>query len=540
MFSKETQDEDRALVEKWQKQRSELYKGLEPKAATLSGIPVKPLYTAGDIEPIDYTFINFNLHGFGLPEDTRQRMDLLAKEGMTGHVGEAVYDLVYDRAVQGSLDPDAPGMRGSIGYCGVSAFRLKDFETLFQGIDLSRTHVNHIASFSDLPVLAMYIVNAERQGFSPQQLRGSSPNVQYKQWHCDSASFPPKSAFKVMIELIKYCTWNMPRWNTVDLSGYNPAEAGANALQELAFALALDIALGEECVKVGLKPDDFLSHFAFHIRVGNDFFEDIAKLRALRRLFARINKERFGCQNPKALRARIFTQTAGSHLTAQQPRNNIVRAALHTLEAILGGAEAIATDSYDEALALPTEEAATLALRTQQIILHETRIPNVCDPLGGSYYVEWLTSKIEEEVYKLIQEIERLGGYIKCWETGWFKQEIMRSASKWRDDVDSGQEVVVGVNKFVTEERWEEEGTPIFSLDPDTERIAIQRVREHKEKRDNSKTRAALDNLKDEAKKVADGDGYLMPAMIEAVRADATLGETMQVLKEVFGWGFVW
>jgi methylmalonyl-CoA mutase N-terminal domain/subunit len=340
-----------------------------------------------------------------------------------------------------------------------------------------------------------------------------------------------------MTELIKFCSKNMPYWNHTSVEGYTLGECRATAPQEVAFTIASVIAINQECIKAGLNPDDFVPRYSPHLWAGNDFFETIAKLRAFRRVWAKIHRERFGCKNPKSLQTRFFVQTAGSALTAQQPLNNTIRAAFHTLAAVLGGANTLHTDAYDEVYCVPTEEAATLALRTQQIIQHETNATKVGDPLAGSYYVEWLTSKIEEEAYKLIAQVDRIG-YIKAWESGWFRGELTQRAFEWRKQVENGEETIVGVNKYVT---GEELKIPVFKIEPSTEETAIERVKKFRDERDNTKVKEALNSLRQTAKKVNEEwpeGGDLMPSVIEAARANATLGEMTDVLREVFGWGY--
>jgi len=563
MFDEELVKKSKALEERWQRHVEERYRGADFKATTASGIPVKPMYSAADVAdkdyedigvpgeypytrgvyPLHYQFqpwMNQLVHGYGLPEQTRERMDLLSREGMRGYFGGGVHNLVYDLVSQGGYDPDHPEAWGRVGQCGVSVATVKDMELLFHGLPLDKSNVVHIIGEPTMAILAMFIVAGERMGYAKDKLRGNTMNYLFRQWHWDTVGFPPENSFKLMVQLVKYCTREMPQWNTTNFAGYNMEEAGATAVQELAFTLGTAVALTEECVKAGLNPDDFLPRFGFQIAQGNDFFEQIAKLRALRRMWAKINKERFGCNNPKSMQARVHTHTAGCTLTAQQPLNNIVRSAMQTLGAVLGGTNAIETASYDEAFSIPTEEAATLALRTQQIILHETKIPDVSDPLAGSYYLEWLTDRIEEEAYKLMQKIDDLGGYIQCWRSGWLKGEVIRSAHHWRESVNSGVEKVVGLNIY---ESGEQERIPVFKTDPEVERVAIERVRKYREERDSTKTQGALAAVREEALKARQGEGgegELMPALIEAARADATLGEMMDVLKNVFDWGYAY
>jgi methylmalonyl-CoA mutase N-terminal domain/subunit len=558
MFIKKVLDEGKELEERWQEEVSRRYKGKDFQSTTRSGIPIKAVYGPQDIEDINYRDIGWpgeypytrglypilyqyqplmkeQLLGYGVPEQLRERMDLLIKEGAEGYFGRQVFNIAFDQASHHGYDPDDRRVVGRIGDSGVSVCKVDDFETLFRGIDLAKTNVV-LNNCNGAPVmLALYIVAAERLGFPKEILRGNSTNYLYTKWFWDTESFLPRNAMKVIRELIKYCSRKMPMWNTLTITPHNMEEAGATAVQALAFSLAVFIAITEECLNVGLKPDEILPRIGFHTSHGNDFFEDICKVRALRRMYAKINKDKFGCRNDKSLQARIFGQTAGSTLTAQQPMNNIIRSSIHALGAILAGVNGLTVDAYDEALNIPTEEAVTLSLRTEQIILEETEIPAICDPLAGSYYVEWLTNKLEEEAYKILSKINDMGGYVKCWESGWLKSQVDNSAYNWRKQVDSGERVIIGVNKYVKDK---EEKFGVFQHDPEAERIAIDRVRSFRERRNNARTRASLEDIRNEAKMVADGDskGDLMPAIIEGVKAGATLGETTSVLREVFGY----
>ncbi|MFH1624432.1 MAG: methylmalonyl-CoA mutase family protein, partial [Pseudomonadota bacterium] len=521
MFSKDTMDKDRELQKEWQETYSKLYKDKEFKATTGSGIPVKPVYTASDIEHIDYNeigvpgeypytrgiyplqyqfqpWVNQMSLGYGLPEQTRERMEMLKEAGMRGYFGSQSYNLPHDLVSKTGLDPDAPEAKGLVGRGGVNISTIEDLDRIFHDIPLDKTQIVQNIGSATMVGLALYIVYAERRGFPRERLGGNSMNFLYKGPFVDYAMFPPRSAFRLMAEFIKFCSRNMPRWNTTNIAGYFIEEAGGNAVQEAAFTMAAGIAITEECIKAGLHPDEFLPRFGFQFAQGNDFLEEIAKIRALRRMWAKINKERFGCKNQRSMQLRMHIHTSGCSLMAQQPLVNIIRAAFHTLGAVLSGTNALHTSAYDEALGLPTEEAATLALRTQQVVLHETHIPNVSDPLAGSYYLEWLTSKIEEEAEKLIEKIDQIG-YIKAWETGWFKEELGNSAYRWRESMDSGERIVVGVNKYVSDEGQK---TPVFKIDPKIEQTAVERVRQFRAKRDNAKTKAALDRLMETARKV--------------------------------------
>lgn len=562
MFSQDTKDQDKELLKGWQEKYSKLYKDKEFKVTTASGIPVKPVYTASDIEhldcseigvpgeypytrgiyPLQYQFqpwVNQMSLGYGLPEQTRERMEMLKEAGMKGYFGAQSYNLPHDLVSKAGLDPDSPEARGLVGRGGVNVSTIEDLDRIFHDLPLDKTQVVQNIGSATMVGLAMFIVYAEGRGFSRERLGGNSMNWLYKAPFVDYAMFPPKSAFKLMVEFIKFCSRNMPRWNTTNIAGYFIEEAGGNAIQEAAFTMATGIAITEACIKAGLHPDEFLPRFGFQFAQGNDFLEEIAKIRAIRKMWAKVNKERFGCKNPKSMQLRMHIHTSGCSLMAQQPLVNIIRAAFHTLGAVLAGTNALHTSAYDEALGLPTEESATLALRTQQVVLEETNIPNVSDPLAGSYYMEWLTSKIEEEASKLIGKIDQIG-YIKAWETGWFKDELANSAYEWRESMDNGGRVVVGVNKYVSDE---EQKVPVFKIDPKIEETAIERVRAYRARRDNAKTEAALDKLREAAKRVDEkwpSGGDLMPSIIEAAKANATLGEMQGILKDVFGWGYAY
>lgn len=562
MFPRDILEKDEELKSQWKEKYQKLYKDMEFKATTASGIPVKPVYTPSDIEhiefseigipgeypytrgiyPLQYQFqpwVNQMSLGYGLPEQTRERMEMLKEAGMKGYFGAQSYNLPHDLVSKAGLDPDSPEARGLVGRGGVNISTIEDLDRIFHDLPLDKTQIVQNIGSATMAGLAMFIVYAESRGFPREKLGGNSMNWLYKAPFVDYAMFPPKSAFKLMAEFIKFCSRNMPRWNTTNIAGYFIEEAGGNAVQEAAFSMATGIAITEACIKAGLDPDEFLPRFGFQFAQGNDFLEEIAKIRAIRKMWAKINKERFGCKNPRSMQLRMHIHTSGCSLMAQQPLVNIIRAAFHTLGAVLSGTNALHTSAYDEALGLPTEESATLALRTQQVVLEETHIPNVSDPLAGSYYLEWLTNKIEEEATKLIGKIDQIG-YIKAWETGWFKDELTNSAYKWREGMDNGDRVVVGVNKYVSDE---EQKVPVFKIDPKIEETAIERVRAYRAKRDNAKTEDALDKLREAAKRVDEewpSGGDLMSSIIETAKANATLGEMQGILKEVFGWGYAY
>jgi methylmalonyl-CoA mutase N-terminal domain/subunit len=513
-----------------------------------AGDALKRVYTPLDIEEIKYDEIGMPgifpftrgteplrhefdpiktwiFFGYGLPEETRERMELYLKTP-----GFSQISIATDMATYYGYDPDHPLARGRVGQSGTSMCNVQDLAGAFDGIALENFLVSIHAGISSSVMLALLIVYAERHGILPDKLKGYSPNKLFKGAFGFQQGFPPMRTIAHMIDLIKYCVRNMPNWNVMTLDGYIIREQGANAIQELAFMMALSVFLTKCVVEGGLTADDFLSKVVFKLNANNDFFEEVAKFRAFRKIWAKTNRERFGCTNPKSLQpGRMVIQTGGSTLTAQQPLNNIIRATVQTLAAVVGGIPFVDTAAYDEALCIPTKESETVALRTGQILFHESNVKNVIDPMGGSYYVEYLTKRIEEEVYKTLEEIEKQGGFIKCWESGWFRRQIEQEAYKWKEGVAKKTKIVVGVNKYVT---GEETQVPVFRVDPRVEKTMVERVKEFRKKRDNSKVAVYLDRLR---KVVKDG-GELMPALIEAARADATLGEMMDVLRREYGW----
>ena len=430
------------------------------------GVPGEFPYTRG-IYPFQYQvqpWMNQFGFGYGLPENTRQRYDYLSKEGMKGYTGMGpTMFLASGLATRFGIDPDQPEARGMVGRGGVHWCTIKDFERLFDGLPIDQMNVVFADDSPALVNLAMYIVYAERRGIPKERLRGNSRNMLYKDWFENVAKYPPEASFKLIVELIKYASRYMPLWNTITFVGYNMHEAGANAFQELAFSLAAANAVSQQCSKAGLDLDNVLPRYGWYMSSSEDFFESIAKLRALKKMWAKIAKEKLGCKNPKSLQTRIHVQTAGSSLTAQQPLNNISRIVVQTLAAVFAGVNSIWPVGYDEALALPTEEAVSLSLRAQQIILHESHIPHVSDPLGGSYYLEWLTKEIEERAWKLFEEVDTTEEYIKRCKNGWFKKIVEENAYKWRQKIDRGEKIKVGMNKYVSDK---EQKVPVFKIDP--------------------------------------------------------------------------
>lgn len=532
--------------------------GVDPAAYSLktdSGLPLKPAYFPHDVAgqsygmvsapgmypftrglyPAQYQFMrwaNQPVIGYGLPEDTRKRMDYLQSQGMTGYFGNTFYNLVYDLVSHEGLDPDHPAAEGRVGQCGMAVYSLEDNARLFDGLALDKINVIHISYYEVLPVLAHYLAYARRRGVPWGKLGGNSMSWYYQSAYVGMTCFPPKSGMALATELVNFCTREMPRWNTVNIFGYGMEEAGANAVQEVAFSVAAGIDYARACVASGLAPDQFLSRFGFQISQSNDFFEEICKIRALRRLWAR-KCHALGARDAKSMHVRIHTHTAGSVLTAQQPLNNLIRTTLHAFGAALSGVQAMEVSSFDEALAIPTEHAHTMALRIQQIIQEESGITRVADPLGGAYFVESLTNQIEAAAEQIFDEVEARGGYHKCHD--YVRAQIEASAARWRDQVDTKERVLVGMNKYESSEMQDIE---VFRVNPESERIAVERVRALRARRDAGKWERAMVALDAAAKRCAAGEiGGLMPAMIEASDADATTGELMGALKKHLGWG---
>lgn len=558
MFSEEALAKARKTEEDWKKEVIDNYqKKLNfevPKYVTESGIPLKCVYTPCDVadsqvempgvypytrglRALGYQYMPWmiqQIHGYGSGEDTRGRSDVLTKEGMKGYGEQRVVLVDLDPATTVGFAPDDPRVKGICGLAGVMIYTEEDLDGLLGGLDLSQTRFSPIPRYTDLPILATYIVYAEKRGYKPSQLNGQSMNMMGL--CCTEIGGPtPETKLKLVVDEIKYCTLNMPRWNHVNISGYPIGEAGATPAQELAIVLSAAIDLTEGGIKAGLDPDDFVPRFSSQVHLGMDFFEEIAKLRAWRQMWANIMKERFGCQNPRSLQYRMHVQTSGVSLTAQQPLNNIARTTLEVLAAVLGGVQSIHTDSWDEAIGLPSEAAAITAMRINQIILHETGVPYVSDPLGGSYYIEWLTNKVKEEATNVLQQIEAHGGFTECDKTGFIRQMLERESIKRRQQVDSEERVIVGLNRYTQKE--ETKFAP-FAIDPEeNRRVAIDRIQRWRRNRDNDKVKEALDKVRDVMIKYdsLDKAGNLMPALIDAARAKCTVDEMTQAILDVAG-----
>jgi methylmalonyl-CoA mutase N-terminal domain/subunit len=461
--------------------------------------------------------------GFGRPEDTNRRFKFLLEQGQTG------LSTAFDMPSLMGYDADHPRASGEVGREGVSVSMLADMERLFDGIPLGRVTTSMTINCTASIILAMYLAVARRQGVPWTDVGGTIQNDMLKEfsaqkeWIC-----PPTPAVRIVVDMIEFCAEAVPRFHPVSISGYHIREAGATAIQELAFTLADGIAYVEACVRRGLEVNRFAPRLSFFFDIHSDFFEEIAKLRAARRMWATIMKERFGATDPRAMLLRTHTQTAGVSLTAQQPLNNIARVAIQALAAVLGGAQSLHTNSFDETWALPTEEAVTVALRTQQILAEETGVTNTVDPLGGSYFVEALTDRIEAEAWRLIRRIDELGGMVRALDAGFPQQEIADSGYRTQLQEDAGKRVVVGVNKHV---QADDKPIPYLRIDEGVEREQVERVRAAKAGRSPAEVARRLRQVADACRTGQN----LMPVLVEAVTASVSLGEIADVYREVFG-----
>ena len=461
--------------------------------------------------------------GFGSAEETNRRFHYLLKAGQTG------LSVAFDLPTQMGLDSDHPKAMAEVGRVGVAIDSLADMELLLDGIPLGEASTSMTINATASILLLLYELVAEKQGVPPEKVSGTTQNDILKEYTARGTYiYPPRPSMRIITDHFAYCRDRLPRWNTISISGYHMREAGCTAVQEVAFTIADGIAYVDAALKAGLDVDEFAPRLSFFFACHMNFFEEVAKFRAARRLWARVMKERFKAKNPKSMMLRFHTQTGGATLTAQQPENNIVRTALEALAAVLGGTQSLHTNSFDEALALPSEKAATIALRTQQVIGYESGVPDSADPLAGSWMVESLTDEIEERAREYLKRIEEMGGAVEAIEQGWMKKEIEESAYRINQGVESGERVVVGVNRF---EHESEEPVEIMSLDPELERRQIERTQRVRKERDQAAADAALKQLSEAAK----GTDNLLYPMRDALAAYATLGEVSDVLREEFG-----
>ncbi|MDH5361894.1 MAG: methylmalonyl-CoA mutase family protein [Aigarchaeota archaeon] len=509
-----------------------------------SGIPVKSFYGEGDAKPLSaedvpgqfpftrgiypdmYRFRLWTMRqysGFGSAEETNERFKLLMKEGQTG------LSIAFDLPTQLGYDSDGPRVYGEVGRTGVAISTLKDMETLFDGISLDKVSTSMTINSTAPIILAMYVALAEKQGVPFTSLRGTVQNDVLKEYVArNTYIFPPGPSMKLAVDLIEYCTQNVPNWYSISISGYHMREAGCNAIQEVAFTLANAAEYVKAVLERGMKVDEFAPRLSFFFACGNDFFEEIAKFRAARRLWAKMMKERFQAKDSKSMMLRFHTQTSGATLTAQQPLNNIARVTMQALAATLGGTQSLHTCSFDEALSLPTEQAVITALRTQQLIAYESGVPRAVDPLGGSVYVEYVTGKIEEEAQKEIEKIDEMGGAVAAIESGYMRRKIHDSAYRHQTELDAGAKIAVGVNKFTAEEKIK-----VQPLKVSTKAVKqqLERLRNVKETRDPEKVKHALREIEKAART---GDN-VMSAIVEAVKVYATTGEITEALRSVYG-----
>ncbi|MDX6386604.1 MAG: methylmalonyl-CoA mutase, N-terminal domain [Gaiellaceae bacterium] len=538
--SDSTADWKRELYEATPEREGELF-------STISGLENEPLYTPGDVEldyerdlgyPGVYPFTRGvypsmyrgklwtmrQFAGFGTAAETNVRFRYLLEHGQTG------LSTAFDMPTLMGLDSDHARSVGEVGREGVAVDSLDDMRTLFSGIPLDGVSTSMTINSPAAMLLAFYLCVGEEQGVPRSQLRGTIQTdilkeyIAQKEW-----IFPPEPSMRLVIDMIEFCAQEMPLWHPISISGYHIREAGSTAAQELAFTLADGFAYVEAAIERGLDVDDFAPRLSFFFNAHLDFFEEIAKYRAARRIWARELKERYGARNPRSWLMRFHTQTAGVSLTAQQPEVNIIRTALEALAAVLGGTQSLHTNSFDEALALPTENAVRLALRTQQVIAHETGVVHTIDPLGGSYYVEELTNRLEAEAHEYFDRIRKLGGVIPAIKENFFQREIADASFRYQHEVEQKQRIVVGVNRYVHED---EEPLEILKIDPALEGEQIARVQALRARRDSAAVESALARLKEDA---AHEDRNLMPQIVDASKADVTMGEMCDALREVWG-----
>ena len=461
--------------------------------------------------------------GFGSAEETNERFKYLLSQGNAG------LSTAFDLPTLYGYDSDSPMAAGEFGECGVGVSSIEDMSILFKDIPLDKVTTSMTINSPAAMTWAMYIANAENRGIPKSNLGGTIQNDILKEYIAQKEYiFPPNPSMRLVTDTVEFGTKNMPKWNTISISGYHIREAGSTAVQELAFTLADGYAYADWAIERGLNIDDFAPRFSFFFNAHNDFFEEIAKYRAARRIWARDMKYKYGAKDPRSMTLRFHTQTAGCSLTAQQPEINIVRVAIQAMAGVLGGTQSLHTDSMDEALALPSEKAVQIALRTQQIIAHESGVANVADPLGGSYYLEWLTDDMERQSRDYFDRIESLGGVVSAIEKGFFQKEIAAAAYKYQQEIDNNERTVVGVNEFTSNEPVE---IPILEMDPKGFERQCRRLKNLRSSRNKARHEASLTAIE----KAAEGDENLMPHFVEAAKAKATLGEMCDVLRGVFG-----
>ena len=536
----------------WAERRARYADKLRPER-TLSGIPLKTVYTPEDLDeghldelpgvfpftrgiyPDGYAltpWMQQMVFGYGTIEETREKMEQMVAEGMEGYFGHKVFNTVYDIPCMYGIDADDPEAVGNVGQCGVHMSTGADYDELIRGWDLEKTNFSMITGDNCLPALAHLVAAAERRGEETTKLHGNSMNWYPRIAVQDIPSWEPKWGYALMIDLIKYSVRNLPHWNPANIFMYGISEAGATPAQELAYGLAWGKSIIDAGLAAGLEPDEFVGRLSFQIGCTVSLFEEVAKFRAHRRMWAQICKNA-GCQVPSNMHARVHVHTSGYVLTQQQLMNNNARITLQALAAVLGGVQSIHTCSYDEAVAVPTEESHRTALRTQQIIMWESGVRSVADPLGGSYFVERLTDEMEEEAWATYEEIEAAGGYLRGIETGEIKRAIDNSAYEMKQRVNSGDLTIVGVNKYVSSEP---ENYEPFRVDPLMDQKARERLDQFRNGRDQAAVDRALEGVREACEGLKAGTGDLMPALVEAARGGVTNGEMIAPMREAFGW----
>ncbi len=551
MYDRAKLQEIKETLEKWEE--TTLQKTLaamperRPEFVTTSSAPIRRLYTPLDVADMDYISdlglpgeypftrgIHPTLHrgrlwtmrmfaGFGTAEETNARFKYLLEQGQTG------LSIAFDLPTLMGYDTDQPQALGEFGKCGVAVSSLKDMEILLDGIPLDKVSTSMTINSPAAIIWAMYIAAAEKQGVRPEQLRGTIQNDILKEFIAQKEFiFPPAPSMRLVVDTMEFGSQHVPQWNTISISGYHIREAGSTAAQELAFTLADGMEYVRWGMARGMDVDEFAPRLSFFFNAHNDFFEEIAKYRAARRIWAREMRHTFQARNPRSWLMRFHTQTAGVSLTAQQPQNNVVRVAIQALAAVLGGTQSLHTNSLDEALALPSEQAVTIALRTQQIIAEESGVANTVDPLGGSFFVEAQTNRLESEAYAYFRRIEELGGVIPAIEKGFFQAEIADAAYRYQREIDEGRRKIVGVNAYQEDKPL---SIPLLEMDPNGYRRQITRLAQVRERRDAGRVGQTLDRLR----LACQGTENTMPFILDCVRAYATLGEIVGVMKEVFG-----
>jgi len=498
---------------------------IEEKYIGQIGFPGKYPFTRG-VYPTMYRGRLWTMRqyaGFGTAEESNKRYKYLLENGQTG------LSVAFDLPTQIGYDSDSEMSIGEVGKVGVAIDTLKDMEILFDGIPLDKVSTSMTINAPAAVLLAMYIAVGEKQGVSKDKLRGTIQNDVLKEYIARGTYiYPPEPSMRLITDIFEYCSEEVPKWNTISISGYHIREAGSNAVQEVAFTIADGIEYVKKAIETGLDIDKFARRLSFFFNAHNDLLEEVAKFRAARRIWAKVIKEKFDAKNEKSMRMRFHTQTGGSTLTAQQPDNNIVRVAIQTLAAVMGGTQSLHTNSRDEALSLPTEDSVRVALRTQQIVAHESGVTKTIDPLAGSFYVEKLTDEIEDQVWEYINKIEELGGMTKAIEKGYVQKEIQDSAYRYQKEIENNDRIVVGVNKFQIDEKPPKD---LLKVNPKLREIQIDRIDKVKEERDNEEVSNKLKKLKN----AAETDENLMPYILDAVKEYATLGEISDTLRDVFG-----